>query len=45
MELLNLGCGTRFHPSWTNVDFVSTGNNVIAHNLLNGIPFEDNILM
>lgn len=21
MNLLNLGCGSRFHPSWTNIDF------------------------
>lgn len=39
MKLLNLGCGRRFHTDWTNVDFVSTGENVIAHNLLDGIPF------
>ncbi len=39
---LNLGCGHRYHSEWINVDFVSTGENVIAHNLLQGIPFEDN---
>ncbi|GHV13873.1 hypothetical protein FACS189491_09440 [Spirochaetia bacterium] len=43
MNLLNLGCGTRYHNDWTNVDFHSTGSNVIAHNLLNGIPFKDGI--
>ena len=42
MKLLNLGCGTHYHNSWTNLDFVSTGKNVIAHNLLQGVPFEDN---
>jgi predicted SAM-dependent methyltransferase len=26
----------------TNVDFISTGKDVIAHNLLQGIPFEEN---
>lgn len=41
-RLLNLGCGQRFHPEWTNVDFVSSGKDVIAHNLLKGIPFSDN---
>jgi predicted SAM-dependent methyltransferase len=41
MKCLNLGCGTRFHPAWTNVDFVSTGEGVIAHNLTQGIPFPD----
>ncbi len=42
MRLLNLGCGNRFHSFWTNVDFVSNNKNVIAHNLLRGIPFADN---
>jgi len=41
-QYLNLGCGSRFHPSWTNVDFISTGKNIIAHNLKQGIPFPDN---
>lgn len=42
MKLLNLGCGHRFHRDWVNVDFVSTGDGVIAHNLTKGIPFPDN---
>jgi len=43
MKYLNLGCGyTYSHNSeWVNLDFVSTGEQVIAHNLLNGIPFEN----
>jgi len=41
MNYLNLGCGHRFHPAWTNIDFVSTGTGVIAHNLTQGIPFPD----
>lgn len=41
MKYLNLGCGTRYNNSWTNLDFVSTGPNVLAHNLLNGIPFKN----
>ncbi|BAQ65666.1 CmcI family methyltransferase [Geminocystis sp. NIES-3709] len=39
---LNLGCGSCFHPDWTNIDFYRTGEGVIAHNLLKGIPFPDN---
>lgn len=27
---------------WKNLDFVSTGEGVVAHNLLQGIPFADN---
>jgi predicted SAM-dependent methyltransferase len=42
MDYLNLGCGHRFHPAWTNVDFTSTGKEVIAHNLSQEIPFPDN---
>jgi ubiquinone/menaquinone biosynthesis C-methylase UbiE len=39
---LNIGCGGAFHKDWTNLDFVSTGEDVIAYNLLKGIPFPDN---
>lgn len=41
MNYLNLGCGDRFHPNWTNVNFITTGSDVIAHNLTEGIPFPD----
>lgn len=41
MNYLNLGCGGRFHPTWTNLNFVSTGEGVIAHDLTQGIPFPD----
>ena len=44
MKYLNLGCGSHYSTAteWTNLDFTSLDNNVIAHNLLIGIPFEDN---
>ena len=42
MNYLNLGCGRRFHPAWTNVNFTSSGEGVISHNLAKGIPFPDN---
>jgi predicted SAM-dependent methyltransferase len=38
---LNLGCGHRFHPAWTNVDFISTAEGVMAADLTKGIPFPD----
>ncbi|MEA5503463.1 methyltransferase domain-containing protein [Halotia wernerae UHCC 0503] len=41
IKLLNLGCGCRYHPSWTNINFASTGEGVIAHDLQQGIPFPD----
>jgi len=42
LDYLNLGCGSRFHPNWTNIDIVSTGPGVIAHDLEHGIPLADN---
>lgn len=39
--LLNLGCGSFIHDEWTNVDFFSSSEKVIAHNLLQGVPFAD----
>lgn len=41
MDCLNLGCGKRFNPSWININFNSTGEGVIAHDLSKGIPFPD----
>jgi predicted SAM-dependent methyltransferase len=41
MNYLNLGCGQRFHPNWTNIDFRSTSPSIIAHNLIQGIPKPD----
>jgi len=41
MKLLNLGCGTRYHSSWVNVDIHCTGPDVIPFDLRQGIPFVD----
>ncbi|HEY3104436.1 MAG TPA: methyltransferase domain-containing protein [Pyrinomonadaceae bacterium] len=41
MKCLNLGCGSRFNPAWTNVDFAATNPTVLSHNLRQGIPFPD----
>jgi len=41
MKCLNLGCGTRYIDTWTNVDFNKTGPGVIAYNFLLQIPFTD----
>jgi SAM-dependent methyltransferase len=38
-RLLNLGCGTRLHAGWTNVDFVARAPGVLAHDLRSGVPF------
>lgn len=42
LPYVNLGCGVTYDDRWTNIDFVSTGPGVIAHNLINGIPAADN---
>lgn len=41
MEYLNLGCGTHFHPDWTNIDVKKNVGGVHACDLKNGIPFPD----
>jgi SAM-dependent methyltransferase len=41
LNYLNLGCGRRFHPKWTNLDFVSGSPFVRAHNLLEGVPYPE----
>lgn len=40
-DYLNLGCGTRYHPAWTNVDFTPADTHVIAADVAKGIPFPD----
>ncbi|OKH11236.1 class I SAM-dependent methyltransferase [[Limnothrix rosea] IAM M-220] len=38
---LNLGCGSRFHEQWSNIDFKPNPPDVVGHNLLKGIPFKN----
>jgi SAM-dependent methyltransferase len=35
---LNLGCGSRYHPDWINIDITPLGPEVIQHDLSRGIP-------
>ncbi len=42
LSKLNLGCGFHFHPDWENVDFVAATPQVKAHNLREGVPYQDN---
>lgn len=39
---LNLGCGTTYIESWTNIDFNSKNKHVIKHDLSKKLPFPDN---
>lgn len=41
MKYLNLGCGSRFHPDWTNLDMIPTDQRVKAHDLRQRLPFEN----
>lgn len=40
-RLLNVGCGTHFHPAWCNVDLVSSNAQIIEHDIRRGLPFHD----
>jgi predicted SAM-dependent methyltransferase len=40
LNLLNLGCGHRFHKDWINIDFVSHSPHVRSENLKKGIPLD-----
>jgi SAM-dependent methyltransferase len=41
LKCLNLGCGDRFHPEWTNVDIVPCHPSIIAHDIRHSLPFAD----
>lgn len=41
LNLLNLGCGSRFHAAWTNFDLVSRHPEVTACDLSQGLPLPD----
>lgn len=38
---VNLGCGTRYHPDWINIDIVPQGSGVIQGDLSRGVPLPD----
>jgi len=40
-RLLNLGCGTHFHPAWVNVDIAPGDPRILRHDLQARLPFED----
>ncbi len=41
MELLNVGCGRCYHPSWTNIDLVACAPEVRQYDLRRGLPYAD----
>lgn len=38
--LVNLGCGRRRHPDWTNCDLVPDGPDVLPVDITRGLPFD-----
>lgn len=41
-KMLNLGCGSSFHPDWVNIDFIPASSKVIAHDLRKPLPVGSN---
>jgi predicted SAM-dependent methyltransferase len=41
INYINIGCGSKYHKDWVNIDMASHSREVISHNLLEGIPFPD----
>lgn len=41
MRMLNLGCGSRFHRQWVNVDWAPSAPGILVHDLRKPLPFED----
>ncbi len=39
--LCNVGCGTRHHPAWINIDFHGDGSDVLLWDLRRGLPLPD----
>ena len=39
-RFVNIGCGKRYHPDWTNIDMISASPHVISLNLLEPWPFD-----
>lgn len=37
-----MGCGSRYHPKWCNVDLVAQSPEVIEYDIRKGLPFDDN---
>jgi predicted SAM-dependent methyltransferase len=42
LNYLNVGCGSKFHKDWVNIDMVSYSPHVKTCNLIKGIPYPDN---
>lgn len=41
MKLLNIGCGTTYHPDWVNIDVAPVSHEIMRHDAAEPLPFED----
>jgi predicted SAM-dependent methyltransferase len=41
LPYLNVGCGTKYHRDWVNIDMYAKSFDVIRHNIMKGIPYPD----
>ncbi len=39
LNYLNVGCGSKYHPDWINIDLNSNSGYVIPYNIRKGLPF------
>lgn len=42
LKLLNIGCGSAFHPTWINIDLVAASPAVQAHDIRKNLPYSSN---
>lgn len=42
MKMLNIGCGSTFHPDWINIDVEPSTPSVLRLDASRGLPFPDN---
>lgn len=41
MKMLNIGCGATYHPAWVNIDVEPVSNEILNHNVIKPLPFND----
>lgn len=39
MKLLNIGCGTSYHPAWVKVDLQPPAPGILRHDAAHALPF------